>query len=390
MENYTANLKTISGGLNAALETIRKLIESDSIKPQIRAFAVDLIRDIDGRDHGAIAERVFNYLIEHVKYVHDPTHTEYIQDLENTLNLGFGDCDDFATAGGTLLNAVGVKTRIVVAAYNLFGDPDYSHVYLEYFDNNTWHTFDPTIESGFNQSPYKPTHTKQINLTEGDYMHNLVTIEKAGHLSGLKNQLGDPVTTAVAVYKFADSIGLFDSGPTTYNVSETDKARKAYQLQYGVNYRPKYHPNKHLIEQTKKVQMAEILRAFGINKTKSTREKGGKQEYWYQGVVEEWEQQYADYLEQSNYFLIAGDHTKAPEATPGFRQFDYSGLTAATLNENTSQSPINIEAPADISTPIENSVELPTVTVPVKAGLSTPMILIGSGILLYLIFKGNK
>lgn len=60
------------------------------------------------------AKAMYYFVRDNIKYVSDPYEKEYIASPVETLKTGGGDCDDGAILLANLLEAVGIRTKIVV------------------------------------------------------------------------------------------------------------------------------------------------------------------------------------------------------------------------------------------------------------------------------------
>lgn len=127
------------------VKAIRTFIQRNRRNPKVVDLARKIVKDIPGRDFDAIAERVYQYLIENMKYHRDPHMVEWIQDAEVSTLMKSGDCDDFTTLSGSLLQALGLRTRIIIAAVN---GPKFNHVFSEYWSPGSrgWIPFDASVK----------------------------------------------------------------------------------------------------------------------------------------------------------------------------------------------------------------------------------------------------
>jgi hypothetical protein len=380
VQNTLVKLESIPGGLETTIRHIKKIIEHDSVQPKVRMFASELIGDIDGRDFQSIAKRIFDFTRENIVYRRDPHHTELLMDLENSLRQGLGDCDDMVIAAGTLLNTLGVPIRLIIAAYNLTGDPIYQHIYLEYLVHGQWLVFDATEANGFNNLLSIPTFTRTEKLTEGQYMNQMIAVQN----DNVFNQsLGVDPATAVAAYQAGKSVvneisSWFGGGSEhkTYGVGELDRQIKPFLEANGIFYHNNLHPTDDLVAMVKKVQMAQVLAAFGIILPKSNRTFKGKKEIWYDYKRKELQADSEPYLKYSNYYEVAGNPLAQIEV---YLPDDLS----VVASENAVSTP---QSEADETTVAAN-VTLPA-TIPVNAGSgNTAMYILGGGLLLFAAMK---
>ena len=104
--------------------TIRKIVYEDSNNPIVRKQAEDIIRmvDLDGRDYEAILMTFQLWVLDNIRYVHDPSRAPdggptdryahaYItlpQSDENPKGTAMGDCDDLFITFASMALSVGI------------------------------------------------------------------------------------------------------------------------------------------------------------------------------------------------------------------------------------------------------------------------------------------
>ena len=124
------------GSSGRSLNTSRDKI-AKSINPQdasVRGLAVRLssmdptasVKENNLLNKAAI---IHAFLCNEWKYVEDPSLAEYVASARETIDANYtGDCDDFSVLLASLLEAVGIETRIVLA----FRDSDnIGHAFVE-------------------------------------------------------------------------------------------------------------------------------------------------------------------------------------------------------------------------------------------------------------------
>jgi transglutaminase-like putative cysteine protease len=138
-------------GMKAVVSIIKKVIETYRGRQFVRDKALQLTQRIaknkrtnhpDMRDFDAIADAIYDYVIDKAIYTRDPNGIERLQMPDATIALGSGDCDDMVILSGALLESVGVPTRI-----RLLGEQPntFTHILLDYKSNGVWKSFDPTL-----------------------------------------------------------------------------------------------------------------------------------------------------------------------------------------------------------------------------------------------------
>ena len=97
--------------------------------PKIREVAVLGASQSPGPYHLRQAEILWEGTRKAWKYVNDPRGFEYFAKASETLFLPGGDCDDFAILLVSLIEAIGGRTRIVIAD-GVLGDHAYVEVWI--------------------------------------------------------------------------------------------------------------------------------------------------------------------------------------------------------------------------------------------------------------------
>lgn len=84
-------------------------------------------------------------------------------DLQNIIRIGTGDCDDFTVLSCTLLESLGIKTRVTIAQV---ANPQWNHVYAEYWSRSKkqWIPFDTCVKKYVGWKADKIIRTKNYNV----------------------------------------------------------------------------------------------------------------------------------------------------------------------------------------------------------------------------------
>lgn len=108
-------------------------------------------------------EQVYNYVIENISYDEEAAAnvaTDYIPDVDRTLDSGKGICFDYASLMAALLRSQGIPTKLVVG-YSGTAYHAWISVYLEEvgwvdkiieFDGKSWSLMDPTLAAANDSS----------------------------------------------------------------------------------------------------------------------------------------------------------------------------------------------------------------------------------------------
>lgn len=143
---FESRLAAAPGGNAGTFHTVglmRQLVRECRIDPAVMNMAIGIIHNVPAKDEYAEIEALFDFVLNHVRYVRDVAGLETLCDPRMTLQRLVGDCDDKSALLAALLESVGYPTRFVMAAYD---GGDFSHVYLQVYVpfRDDWMDLDPT------------------------------------------------------------------------------------------------------------------------------------------------------------------------------------------------------------------------------------------------------
>lgn len=134
-------------------ELITNIVKESDLFPEIKDFAVSIIKNIHPTDHFEQVKTIFNYLQSRYKYVKDINNVECFKRPITILNelrekgYFWGDCDDASIFLGTLLRSIGFKIRFEILAINY---PKYNHIRVAVKVKDQWIPLDLTKKDGIN------------------------------------------------------------------------------------------------------------------------------------------------------------------------------------------------------------------------------------------------
>ena len=128
-------------GLQFTIGKIKALILKGRKDQFVRHFTNKLLQGVLPRDTKGEIKALVKGVIRKVRFVKDPWRVETLQSASNTINLGYGDCDDFVILLGSMIMSIGHRVRLVTAG---FMNP--THIYLEVLTPKGWAPVDATIE----------------------------------------------------------------------------------------------------------------------------------------------------------------------------------------------------------------------------------------------------
>jgi transglutaminase-like putative cysteine protease len=102
------------------------------------------------------AKALFYFVRDNFNYVSDPTEFEYVKTAKESLAVQGGDCDDASILLATLLEAVGVKTRLVFIPGHVYVQAYLPDALKSYKSMGHWIDLDSTCRNcRFGEIPFK-------------------------------------------------------------------------------------------------------------------------------------------------------------------------------------------------------------------------------------------
>ncbi len=153
-QSFLGSLPSGVAGTEETLRLMRDLVHRYKSDTHVRGVALEVVRGLPPRDWTGEVRRLFEYVRDRIRYVHDIAGVETLQTPPVTIDLEAGDCDDKSTLLSTLLASIGYRSRFVAVGYR---EPNaYQHVYVEALLNDRWIPLDATVLRPFGWSPRPP------------------------------------------------------------------------------------------------------------------------------------------------------------------------------------------------------------------------------------------
>lgn len=135
------------GTLRTTVPLLVRLIRKSRRDPCIRRTA-ELICGICGQTTEARIETIFGWVRDSTSYISDPNDTEWVTSPKVLLDriatrTAFEDCESLVALTASLLESIGIDTRLVLVQTNPKTD-EYTHVFLEARNGDEWIGLDPT------------------------------------------------------------------------------------------------------------------------------------------------------------------------------------------------------------------------------------------------------
>lgn len=109
------------------------------------------------------AKAIYYFVRDNFNYVSDPTEFEYVKTAKESLYVRGGDCDDAAVLLATLLEAIGVNTRLVFIPRHVYVQAYLPDALKSYKSEDNWVSLDTTCRKcRFGEIPFKNLNEKGI------------------------------------------------------------------------------------------------------------------------------------------------------------------------------------------------------------------------------------
>lgn len=108
------------------LKHMRKFVWEGMRLPAVRDQANLILEGVPGKAWRWQMHQLFNWVRDNITYRLDPNGLETVQRADITLELGYGDCDDFCVLLSTLLECCGYWTAFRALGFDQPGE--FSHV----------------------------------------------------------------------------------------------------------------------------------------------------------------------------------------------------------------------------------------------------------------------
>lgn len=134
-------------GIRKTLKVMRHMVRQCKTDPELRKFALNLVRHLPQRDYNAEVRTLHAWVRDHIRYVRDVTGVETIQTPRQILSSGQSDCDEKSLLLAVFLETLGHPTRFAALGY---GDHP-THVLVETKVGNSWVPLETTepVEAGW-------------------------------------------------------------------------------------------------------------------------------------------------------------------------------------------------------------------------------------------------
>lgn len=142
-------------GTEATLEWIRKLIYQGVRDPQVNRLAVGILQGVPAHDQTAEAKAIYQWVRANIRFTGDIYSAETLRQAAEILSVRAGDCDDInGVLLPTLLESVGIESRLVTVAADDSRPDTFSHIYPEANLDGRWVPMDAAAKhASFRKEP---------------------------------------------------------------------------------------------------------------------------------------------------------------------------------------------------------------------------------------------
>jgi len=177
-------------GTAATIAAMRQLIEQGKADPVVHELAAQILRQAGVRafDWAGEVRAIYNAVRRNVRFTRDIRGKETLHAAREIIRLQIGDCDDFTILLCSLLETVGVRTRIKTIAADERAPDTFTHVFPEALVAGKWMAVDAARrDPALGRQPRRRPGTRPPRVwdTQSDDFDDL-----DGHgLNGLESRL---------------------------------------------------------------------------------------------------------------------------------------------------------------------------------------------------------
>jgi len=127
----TKNIPWGNAGVRVSVDSLLSIIRTWRINPDLVLFAKELVQNVPSKDYYGEVWTIQDWIKRNIRFTRDPVGGELLQDPEVTLKIANGDCDDHVILLNSLVNAIGIPTRVVLIASTSAAPNQYNHIFTE-------------------------------------------------------------------------------------------------------------------------------------------------------------------------------------------------------------------------------------------------------------------
>lgn len=134
LSGYKTELKQIpygNQGIFLSVSDLIDLIRKGRKNPQVRLTAARIIQHCPNKDYMCEAKSISRWIQNNIRFTRDIYHVELLQGAEVTLQEGYGDCDCHVILLNSMLQSIGIPTRVVLVASRKALPKHFNHIFTE-------------------------------------------------------------------------------------------------------------------------------------------------------------------------------------------------------------------------------------------------------------------
>lgn len=130
-----------------------RLAREGSHDMRVRQLALDLTKNLPGKDWEGETKAIFDYVMSSFRYVRDIRDIDTLHMADTLLDTQAGDCDDLSIILASLLLSIGHDLQFVALSP---AKGEWSHVWLRDLTSDRALDLDATLELPFGKAPPLP------------------------------------------------------------------------------------------------------------------------------------------------------------------------------------------------------------------------------------------
>ncbi len=135
-------------GIAQTIDAIRQLVFDGVRDVDVNRTALQIVSSAPAHNPGAEARAIYNWIRSNIRFTNDIYGAETLRPAREILLVRAGDCDDInGVLLPTLLESVGIQSRLVTIAADQTRPEVFSHIYAEANLDGQWVPMDAAARS---------------------------------------------------------------------------------------------------------------------------------------------------------------------------------------------------------------------------------------------------
>jgi hypothetical protein len=124
---------------------MRELVTQAKRDGRIRKLSIAIVKSCQNKNFHCYAQAIHQWIVDNIKYLHDPPGVETLVAPWLMLEHRGGDCDDHVMLFAAVCEAAGLPARFATIKADPSSPSEYSHVFSQVFLEGKWVTSDTTM-----------------------------------------------------------------------------------------------------------------------------------------------------------------------------------------------------------------------------------------------------